>query len=150
MPYMIHDPHSGRCYVTNNPIIYMDCRAWGWQVESRPFADKDCRRIREREQKYGLTNRWEKQLERLYTEELERRLEIGDPGTEIAKMEAEVVEAETMADADGGDRLKLGEAEIVDVGMKETELLHESLEAKKDQVVTVVEEVNVQIWKVDV
>ena len=65
-------------------------------------------------------------------------------------MEAEVVEAETMADVDGGDRLKLGEVEIVDVGIKETELLHESLGAKKDQVVTVVEEVNVQIWKVDV
>ncbi|KAF2787311.1 hypothetical protein K505DRAFT_367458 [Melanomma pulvis-pyrius CBS 109.77] len=88
MPYIINDPLSTCAYITNNPIIFMDCRAWGWHVESRRYSDEECRKIQDWEDKYGLSERRERELNRLWSEELQKRQErAGDEVRECEKAE---------------------------------------------------------------
>jgi hypothetical protein len=51
----------------------MDCRSWGWAVESRRYADKECCHITVWEDKYGVGKRQERELEELWSGELMKR-----------------------------------------------------------------------------
>lgn len=51
----------------------MDCRSWGWVVESRRYVDKECRHITDWEDKYGVGKRRERELEELWSDELMKR-----------------------------------------------------------------------------
>ncbi|KAF2240996.1 hypothetical protein BU26DRAFT_394915, partial [Trematosphaeria pertusa] len=73
MPYIIYAPRQPRSFVTNNPIIYMEARFWGWKVESQPYDDEYCYFVRKREQRRYETERRIQELERIWAEERERR-----------------------------------------------------------------------------
>ncbi|KAF9694384.1 hypothetical protein EKO04_007431 [Ascochyta lentis] len=73
MPYIINVPEIPRVYVTNNPAIYMDCLAWGWRCESRPFSDSFCKAAREREESRYEADKRAQQLERYWLDGVARR-----------------------------------------------------------------------------
>ncbi|KAF2677167.1 hypothetical protein K458DRAFT_240086, partial [Lentithecium fluviatile CBS 122367] len=73
MPYLIDTPTNPRSFLTNNPVIYMDARSWGWPVESLPYRDDYCKSVRDEERQRGEYERRDRQLKEIWTEELERR-----------------------------------------------------------------------------
>lgn len=75
MPYIINTPGNPRPYVTNNAIIYMDCLAWGWRCESRPFSDSFCKAARQREESRFEVERRAEQLEKYWSQAVARREE---------------------------------------------------------------------------
>lgn len=73
MPYIINVPEMPRPYITNNPVVYMDCLSWGWHCESRPFSDSYCKAVRKREEARFEVDKRAEQLEKYYSEEIARR-----------------------------------------------------------------------------
>lgn len=73
MPYIIHTPSNPRSFITNNPVIYMDARSWGWPVESRPYRDDYCKDVRDEEKQMCEEERRMKELEVIWGEEVQRR-----------------------------------------------------------------------------
>ncbi|PSN62035.1 hypothetical protein BS50DRAFT_460426, partial [Corynespora cassiicola Philippines] len=73
MPYVIKVPGNPRPFITNNPIIYMDCRTWGWGPESRRYGDRFCKRVRDEEAMRFETDHRERELDRIWSEEVNRR-----------------------------------------------------------------------------
>jgi hypothetical protein len=73
MPYIIYTPSNPHPFITNNPIIYMDARTWGWKVESRPFHDDDCKEMVKREEQRFEAERRAMVLETAWGKEVQRR-----------------------------------------------------------------------------
>lgn len=51
----------------------MDCLAWGWSCESRPFSDSYCKAARKREEARFEADKRAEQLDKYYEQELNRR-----------------------------------------------------------------------------
>jgi hypothetical protein len=73
MPYVINVPGCPRPYITNDPRIFFDAKAWGWPVESRPYSDSFCKAMRREEGARFESERRTAQLERCWTLELMQR-----------------------------------------------------------------------------
>jgi hypothetical protein len=73
MPYLIRTPTNPRSFLTNNSVIYMDALSWGWDVESRPYGDYYCASILAEELEMGESFRRDRELERIWQEEVDRR-----------------------------------------------------------------------------
>jgi hypothetical protein len=78
MPYLIRTPANPRSFLTNNSVIYMDALSWGWSVESLPYGDEYCKTILAEEMEMGESFRRDRELERIWQEEVDRRREAGE------------------------------------------------------------------------
>jgi hypothetical protein len=81
MPYLVTTPTNPRSFLTNNPVIYMDARSWGWRVESLPYYDNYCKTVRDEEMEMGESFRRDVELERVWEEEGQRRKQAEDVKT---------------------------------------------------------------------
>lgn len=73
MPYLILLPTCPRPYITNDPRIYLDAKAWDWHCEARPYADTACRALRREEERRFESERRAARLEGWWEGERRRR-----------------------------------------------------------------------------
>ncbi|KAF2703614.1 hypothetical protein K504DRAFT_519863 [Pleomassaria siparia CBS 279.74] len=129
MPYIIRNPFNHCVYITNNPIIFMDCRGWGWKVESCRYDDASCHTMREREKKYGLTDTQERQLELLWSQEVEKRKIEASAKVPSAVI---MVQGERTAEAVQSKTVTMSEKEVLETRIHgKKPALRSSIEAVK-------------------